>query len=95
MQNTWDVPGFFSPNLGDPTPGSWGGHCVNDPTTGYVVTSWGRRISVTPTFDAKYASEGHVIINKFSADAFTKIGNGKVLALADLVSDLQKIQLAS
>jgi hypothetical protein len=95
MKFTWDKPSVF--NLGDPAPGSWGGHCVNDETHdddgNCTVTSWGRRIQVTPCFRQIYGLEAHVIITKewFAAQGGTAPCG---FSLADLQSDLQQIQNA-
>jgi hypothetical protein len=93
MKVTWDKPGVF--NLKDPAPGSWGGHCVNDEghddDGNCTVTSWGRRIAVTPGFREAYGLEAHVIITQewFAANSGLSASG---FALAELQNDLRQLQ---
>ena len=94
LQNVWRVP-TIQENLGDATPGSWGGHCVNDkahsPDGTIQVTSWGQTITVQPDFLKAYQTEGHIIVHNESAAAFDNFSLYN-FALPDLISDLNKLK---
>ena len=72
-------------------PGSWGGHCVaagKASPTGYVVSTWGMEISVTPS-GMLYADEAYAIVDLSWFNVNHKTPTG--LAWKDLMSDLGRI----
>lgn len=90
----WYIP-TPAQNLGDPTPGSWGGHCIYERGTtangNVIITSWGQTIIVTPPWMQKYRTEAHVIVHKHSAAAFDSLAKAN-LGLNDLVADLNNLK---
>jgi len=95
LQNLWYIP-TTAQNLGDPTKGSWGGHCIYTrgitPTTGNtILTSWGETIQATPQWMQTYQDEAHIIVHKHSAAAFDKLASAN-FGINDLIADLNEIK---
>lgn len=77
-----------SRNLGDPTPGSWGGHEMNITarrTDGWIAITWATRVLLTDGFIAKYGDEQYAVLSpdqmKSSGVSFTGLDLTKLEAL--------------
>jgi hypothetical protein len=74
-QDEWTV--SLGGSLGDPTPGSYGGHAVSGhasrdeslPNPGITIVSWGQRMHVSWDFLDAYCDEAYAVVSSDWADA--------------------------